>query len=86
MPIYAISIVLLIVLSAYLIYKLEKAKKEKIILLIRSRFSDSPIDNTWEVFDSMIEAKASMKCHRVANKNSKDLFIYQLIKTTKYIN
>lgn len=81
MPIYIIAILLLLVLSGYLIYKLEKARKEKVILLIKSTLSD----NTWEVYDSVVEAKAAIKVHQRKTDQYKDSFIYCMLKTTKYI-
>jgi hypothetical protein len=81
MPIYAIVIVLLISLVSYLIYKLEKARKEKVILLIKSRL----FDNTWEVYDSAIEANAAIKDHQKKNEQSRDSFRYCKIRTTSYM-
>jgi hypothetical protein len=81
MPIYAIAISLLLVLSGYLLYKLEKSRKEKVILLIKSRLSD----NTWDVYDSVVEAMAAIRAHQEKNVQSKDSFVYCKIKTTKYM-
>lgn len=81
MPIYIIAILLLLVLSGYLIYKLEKSRKEKVILLIKSKLSD----NTWEVYDSAVEAKAAIKAHQRKTEQYKDTFAYCMLKTTKYM-
>lgn len=81
MPIYAIATVLLIVLVGYLLYKSKKSRKERTVLLIESRLSD----NVWNVFDSVIEAKVAIKEHQKKNIQSKDSFMYCMLKTTKYV-
>lgn len=81
MPIYAIIIVLLTVLVIYLLHRLKISRKEKIILLIKSRLSD----NTWEVYDSAVETKAAIRDHQRKNIQSEDSFRYCKVRTTNYM-
>lgn len=82
MPIYAIIIVLLAFLSGYLMHKLENARNEKVVLLVKSRL----FANTWEIFDSAVDARAAIKQDQkdqINKKNSKDSVIYCILKTTQ---
>ena len=76
MPLYALTIVILALIVAYLIYRIRLASKEKVILLITT------VDKKrlWEVFDSMVETRAFIKL------NSKgEWWSHSIIKTTKLI-
>lgn len=71
MPIQALIIVVLFLTVSYLIYRLQLASKEKIVLLIL----DINKNTSWKIFDSMVEAKAFIGI------NSKKC-IYTIIRTT----
>jgi len=59
MPIYALIITILILAVCYLIYRLERAGKEKIVVLV-TQFDDV---TSWKIFDSEIEADAFIKLY-----------------------
>ena len=57
MPIQILTIVVLILIVFYLIYRLNRASKEKIVVLVLSQSGKT----SWKIFDSMVEAKAYVK-------------------------
>ena len=71
MPVYVLTIVILALMVAYLIYRLTLASKEKSVVLITLTGGNT----LWKIFDSMIEAKAFIKTNRYKN--------YYIIKTTR---
>lgn len=57
MPIYALTIFVLILIVCYLIYRLTLAGREKIVVLVL----DINKNTSWKIFDSMVETKAFIK-------------------------
>ena len=57
MPIYALTILILILMVCYLIHRLTLASREKIVILIL----DINKGTSWKIFDSMVEAKAFVR-------------------------
>ena len=57
MPIQILTIVVLILIVFYLIYRLNRASKEKIVILVL----DIDKNTSWKIFDSMVEANAYVK-------------------------
>lgn len=72
MPIYALTILVLVLMVCYLIHRLTLARKEKIVVLILHTDKTT----SWKIFDSMVEAKAFM------GTNIPKKCIYTLIRTT----
>lgn len=81
MPIYALTIVVLALIVFYLIYRLNRASKEKIVVLIthpnEGLWKSWEEKTSWKIFDSMVEAKAFIKL-QLENKQK-----YIMIRTTK---
>ncbi len=59
MPIYALTITILAFTVCYLIYRLNRASKEKVIVLV-TQFNNMTL---WKIFDSMVEADAFIKLY-----------------------
>lgn len=72
MPIQALIIVVLFLIVSYLVYRLQLASKEKIVVLILHADKTT----SWKIFDSMVEAKAFM------GTNIPKKCIYTIIRTT----
>ena len=72
MPIYALTILILILMVCYLIHRLTLASREKIVVLVL----DVNKNTSWKIFDSMVEAKAFM------GTNIPKKCIYTIIRTT----
>lgn len=57
MPIYALTILVLVLIVCWLIYRLTLASREKIVVLVL----DINKNTSWKIFDSMVEAKTFIK-------------------------
>lgn len=85
MPIYALAITVLVLMVCYLIYKLHRASKEKIVVLVTHHneglWRSWEEKTSWKIFDSMVEAKAFIEMY--SNEKATSGREYVMIRTAK---